>query len=298
MSVVFFSVISRKCPGLYCGRVNPGAECGACPRGYQPNENSLCIRCENKPTFYDWLYMGFMALLSLCLHWFYIDYKTRGKRSVLILHISALVESVVAGIVTLVLADPIGPLEIRSCPVNHLADWYTLLYNPSLNYTTTLHCSQEIVYPLYTLGMIYYAFSIALLLIIRPIVSCKLADGRGNKSIYAALYFLPILIAVNAVAAGLLYYAFPSIILIASVVTSAFHLSCMDDQSLIKNSLTNPRNIIIILGHWVLHAYGIISLTRLTQPVFHAPLIALVPFPAIFYILTVRFSDPDNLEKV
>ncbi|XP_050406859.1 JNK1/MAPK8-associated membrane protein [Patella vulgata] len=290
----------KRCPGLYCGYVGNG-ECGACPRGYQPNSLSECIECNSSPSFYDCLYLGFMALLSLALHWFFIDYKTRGKRSVVFLHVSALVESVLAALLTLILSDPIGPLTIRSCQANHLSDWYTLLYNPSPNYTTTLHCTQEIVYPLYTMVMVYYAFSLVFLMAIRPIVSYKLVDGRGTKSIYAALYFLPILIVVHAVFAGLLYYAFPFIVLVVSVITSAIHLSCMDEQnmkSLFINSFTNGRNATILVGHWILHAYGVISITRLEDPSFHATLIALVPFPAIFYILTVRFSNPDNLEKV
>uniref|UniRef100_A0A3Q2V9H0 Histone H2A n=1 Tax=Haplochromis burtoni TaxID=8153 RepID=A0A3Q2V9H0_HAPBU len=34
-----------------------------------------------------------------------------------------------------------------------------MLYNPSPDYVNTLHCTQEAVYPLYTIVLIYYAFS-------------------------------------------------------------------------------------------------------------------------------------------
>ncbi|KAK3588859.1 hypothetical protein CHS0354_025836 [Potamilus streckersoni] len=295
-----------KCPGLYCGRSYKGqgeyTDCGACLRGYQPNNESLCQKCDSEPAFYDWLYLGFMAMLSLILHWFFIDYTNNRKRSLVVLHISALVETGVAVLLTLLLSEPMGSLRVRSCPVTKLEDWYTMLYNPSPNYTTTLYCTQEIVYPLYTMVMIYYAFSLLMLMLMRPLISVKFVESRGTKSMYAALYFLPILIVLQAVFGGLLYYAFPYIVIVLSLITSAVKMVYSPDQrsfkSLIIDNLTNVRNLTVLAGHWLLHAYGIVSLTELSEPSFHGPLIALVPFPVIFYILTVRFTDPDNLDKV
>lgn len=51
----------------------------------------------------------------------------------------------------------------------------------------------------------------------------------------------------------------------------------------------------ILLGHWGLHAYGIIAITQLKEGVLHGSLCALVPLPALFYILTSRFTDPSNI---
>ena len=56
----------------------------------------------------------------------------------------------------------------------------------------------------YTIVMIYYAFSLVLMMLFRPFISYKFVDGRGNKSIYAALYFLPVLIITQAVFGGLI----------------------------------------------------------------------------------------------
>lgn len=42
----------------------------------------------------------------------------------------------------------------------------------------------------------------------------------------------------------------------------------------------------ISVGHWLLLAYGIVSLDQ------HLAFLAFVPFPAIFYIITVKFTDP------
>lgn len=293
-----------QCAGLYCGRheVEPGkySECDACPRGFRPGDNSLCTWCSSSPSFYDWLYLGFMALLSVALHFFFIDYTNTRKRSIVVLHLSALAESVIAAILTLLSADPKGSLEIRSCPVKRLEDWYSMLYNPSPNYTTTLHCTQEIVFPLYTIVMIYYAFSLLLLICIRPIVSIKFVECKGTKSIYAALYFLPLLIVTQAVFAGLIYYSFPYIIIISSLVTSAIHMASCRQQGfrdLIIDNVTNIRNLMILIGHWLLHCYGIISLTELQQPALHVPLIILVFTPVIFYLITSTFTDPDNLDR-
>lgn len=67
-----------KCPGKYCGQTDLGndtfSDCGACPRGFRVDENSsICKLCEDLPSTYDWLYLGFMAIMPLIMHWFFID---------------------------------------------------------------------------------------------------------------------------------------------------------------------------------------------------------------------------------
>lgn len=90
-------------------------------------------------------------------------------------------------------------------------------------------------------------------------------------------------------------YAFPYLIVILSVVSCAAHFSKKMDQSvssLIITTVVDPRNVIILVGHWLLHAYGIVAITQLTNPTMHALLILLVPLPALFYVLTSRFTEP------
>lgn len=65
-----------------------------------------------------------------------------------------------------------------------------------------------------------------------------------------------------------------------------------------KDIFLNGRNLTILVGHWFLHAFGIISLTQLTQLEIHLPILALVPFPTLFFILTIQFSHPSHLEDV
>lgn len=73
----------NKCPGLYCGRTlfenGTWSNCTACPRGYRVNEFSECNLCETNPSTYDWLYLGFMALLPLILNWFFIDISAKER---------------------------------------------------------------------------------------------------------------------------------------------------------------------------------------------------------------------------
>lgn len=50
-----------------------------------------------------------------------------------------------------------------------------------------------------------------------------------------------------------------------------------------------------MICHWIIHTYGIVSLTEFKNPVFHSILIGLVPIPTLFYILTSKFTDPNKL---
>lgn len=73
------------------------------------------------------------------------------------------------------------------------------------------------------------------------------------------------------------------------MISNAAHFSIKPDQSmvsLVKSSITELKNLVVIIGHWLLLAYGIVSLHQ------HLALLALVPFPAIFYILTVKCTGP------
>lgn len=60
----------------------------------------------------------------------------------------------------------------------------------------------------YTIVFIYYAFCLVLMMLLRPLLVKKIACGLGRsdrfKSIYAALYFFPILTVLQAVGGGLL----------------------------------------------------------------------------------------------
>lgn len=85
----------RTCPGLYCGRTElddgSWSDCGACPRGFRTNASSYCIQCIDEPTLYDGLYLGFMVLLPMVLHWSFIDMVAYGEWLVAIILLYVLI---------------------------------------------------------------------------------------------------------------------------------------------------------------------------------------------------------------
>uniref|UniRef100_A0A8C7GG06 Jnk1/mapk8 associated membrane protein n=2 Tax=Oncorhynchus TaxID=8016 RepID=A0A8C7GG06_ONCKI len=226
--------MSSTCPGHYCGKMlingSVDGECGVCPRGEKTNMQKICEKCTESPELYDWLYLGFMAMLPLVLHWFFIEWYSGKKR--------------------------------------------------------------------YTIVLIYYAFCLVFMMLLRPLLVKKIACGLGKsdrfKSIYAALYFFPILTVLQAVGGGLLYYAFPYIILVLSLVTLAVYMSASEIQSF-KNLAAKKKRLVVLFSHWLLHAYGIISISRLDKLEQDLPLLALVPGPALFYLLTARFTEPSRI---
>ncbi|XP_015252579.1 JNK1/MAPK8-associated membrane protein [Cyprinodon tularosa] len=295
--------MSSTCPGLYCGRIMVNdtvvGECGVCPRGERVNPQKVCEPCKESPELYDWLYLGFMAMLPLVLHWFFIEwYSGKKSSSALLQHVTALLECSVSAVVTLLLTEPMGKLSIRSCRVQMLSDWYTMLYNPSPDYVSTLHCTQEAVYPLYTIVLIYYAFCLVMMMLLRPLLVKKIACGLGKtdrfRSIYAALYFFPIVTVLQAVGGGLLYYAFPYIILVLSLVTLAVYMSASEIQSL-QSLISKKKRLVVLFSHWLLHGYGIISICLLDKLELSLPLLALVPGPTLFYIATAKFTEPSRI---
>ncbi|KAL6032394.1 hypothetical protein STEG23_028994 [Scotinomys teguina] len=296
------------CFGLYCGKTllfkNSSTEiygaCGACPRGQRTNEEKYCQPCTESPEFYDWLYLGFMAMLPLVSHWFYIerDSKKSYSRAVLFQQASALFECSMAAVVTLLVSDPPGTLSIHSCGVLTLSDWYTMLYNPSPDYITILHCTQEAVYPLYTIVLVYYAFCLVLMMLLRPFllkkIQCGLHTPNPFKSIYAALYFFPVLTVLQAVAGGLLYYAFPYIILVASLVNLAVYLVFAKIEN--YSDLIRKDRLLVLCSHWFLHGYGLIALSREEDKVEQdLSFLILVPIPILFYFFTNKFTKPSRI---
>ncbi|KAL7643683.1 UNVERIFIED_CONTAM: hypothetical protein RMT77_005666 [Armadillidium vulgare] len=289
-----------QCPGKYCGRTlmsnGSWSPCGACERGLRRNTTSACEICSDDPTFYDWFYLGFMVLLPLIYHLVCIDNSAKRRKftkEVIILYGIAFVEIVLAAIFSLLIFEPRGSLYIRSCHVRDLADWYPILHNPNPNYEGQLYCTQEAVYPLYSIIFVFYTLCLVIMLLVRSWLSSKLLPGRGKMSIYSAMYFFPVLILSHAVLGGLVYYSFPYIVIVSSIISNAAYFAYQLDQSmksLFMGTLKNGRSLVILFGHWFLHAYGIVAATEIQYPL----LLLLIPLPSLFYILTSKFSDPSH----
>ena len=140
---------------------------------------------------------------------------------------------------------------------------------------------------------IFHAMCGILMLVLRPFLSIKLLPQRGWNAIYAALYFLPASSLVHAILGGLIYASYQYIVLISSVISLAFHFAYQLDQkpkALLIGCFNEPRSFIILIGHWMLHAFGVLAITQLKVPVRDLSMLALVPVPAMFYIATSKFT--------
>nr|CAG4647318.1 EOG090X0BGA [Megafenestra aurita]SVE92591.1 EOG090X0BGA [Megafenestra aurita] len=301
-----------KCPGYYCGRhlIEYGNEtkwsaCGSCPRGSRVNSSWACTDCNNSPSIYDWMYLLFMVLLGLLTQWYSIDIiapSSHFSMKTFGMHLSALLETFLSATLTLLIHQPYGLLSLRSCAVEQLSDWYTVLHNPNPNYEEVLHCAQEAVYPLYSIVFVHYGLSVLMIFSIRPLVN-KMFQSKGHSAsrpIYAALYLFPILALIHGVMAGLIYYAFPSVIILLSLMSHAFHFASRTDQSwraLLYDTVSCVHNLVVVVGHWALHGFGLIALTLWLQPQQLAAILTLVPLPTVLYIALSRFTDPGKFHS-
>lgn len=192
--------------------------------------------------------------------------------------------------------------RIRSCRVIRISDFYPIFFNPR-----NLSCTQEAVYPLFSMVLMFYAFSLLNLLLLRPIVIAIAAttdkvnwkQSHAIKSIYLTLYLIPSLVLIHILLCGVIYYLYPYLTIIGSLISLAIHFACRLNQStraLFKDSIRQIRNLVIILGHWFLHSLGLIALTHFRSPLRDSLLLLCVPFPTLFYILTARFSDPQEIQ--
>lgn len=62
--------------------------------------------------------------------------------------LSAALESFLAFMFTMLIFKPYGSLKIYTCQKHFLFEWYPMFYNPVVNFTRTLKCSSELVYPM------------------------------------------------------------------------------------------------------------------------------------------------------
>ena len=51
---------------------------------------------------------------------------------------------------------------------------------------------------------VFYTICLIVMMMVRPALSWKLLPGKGKMAIYSAMYFLPALIVIHAVCAGLI----------------------------------------------------------------------------------------------
>ena len=84
-------------------------------------------------------------------------------------------------------SSPMGSFQLHACSVNRLSDWYTYFHNPNPNYEKTINCTQEAVYPLFTMVFMFYVLCGVIMLILRPLLTSKLLPRKGRSSIFAGM---------------------------------------------------------------------------------------------------------------
>lgn len=62
-----------------------------------------------------------------------------------------------------------------------------------------------------------------------------------------------------------------------------------------KDLLVRKKRLVVLFSHWLLHAYGIVSISKLDKLEQDLPLLALVPAPALFYLLTAKYTEPSRI---
>lgn len=286
-----------RCPGTYCGRTVVGnslqnlTDCGKCPRGYK-TDGRICQRCNSSLSLYDWLYLGFMVLLVPVVNCHFINYFESKRAIVGLLHLSSIAEGFVAVVAAILLMDPVGQFSLESCPVSSIQDWYTIFFNPKPNYVTIIRCTQEAVYPLYTISFIYHAGCLLLLFFLRQFILLFLKGVSGRKSTYATMYFLPIISVIHAIFSGLIYYSFPYLLLVASSIGTALYLAQTSDSW--RKTLKRVESIVILLTYCLGNAYGMVSITLLDNPIRDSIMLIMVVMPALFYFVTCKLTNPDR----
>lgn len=289
--------LNESCPGRYCGFTiveNITSLCSACPKGYRTSERKICEKCLENPDAYSWLFVGFMALLPVMLHWWQIlrNKDNCSGRVTFLLFFLSCTECILSGILTLLFIEPRGRFEVHSCRVRQLSDWYTMFFNPQIRYETTIHCTQEAVYPLSSMIFIYFGFTLLFMILFRPIILYNCFPKKQWKDpFYAAMYFYPILIVVHAITGGLLYYSFPYLAILVSLgsIVTYFAANHVFHWKLIFNSNRN-QHILAILWHLLVSSYGIIAIS-----VFEFYFLFLAPLPVLIFFITARLTDPVNI---
>ncbi|KRY71040.1 RNA-binding protein 25, partial [Trichinella pseudospiralis] len=312
------------CPGLYCGRqvIADGnyTECGANHIIEYIYWHAIGVLVQTKEAFVHHVMVIQMFMIGfIWVLWAFCHFcstaplsnlhqrkpgKAKDVRNVVLPQIAAaFVECIFPAILSLLIVEPKGSLNFYTCGVQKLQDWYPVFYNPVIDYTKTVHCTQEAVYPLYFLPFVYYLFSLLSLSIVHPIVICafKLKKEGASGAIYAALYFYPVLIILHSVLCGLIYYAFPYIILFAAICLNAMHLALYETQTpicILNDMWRKKQNLAVLCVLIYLYLYGILSISRFSSYWVYNVMFLFIPAPSIFYVLTVKFTHPHRLNMI
>ncbi|KAE9556744.1 hypothetical protein FO519_000150 [Halicephalobus sp. NKZ332] len=289
-------------------------ECLACPWGTRALDSSICKDCSQPVEGYDLAFLIFHALAPFLINCLFIKGSSVGSKRqrkfpriwIVLQFVSAALESSLALILTLLIYKPVGSLTVHTCQKHFLFEWYPMLYNPVINYTQTMKCSSEVVYPLYSLPFANLAFNLGALLVFRTtlyLVSCSKSPKKlPSEPYYAVLWTLPLMTIVHAIFSGVIYYSFPYILLFSSLTLNALHFAYEGRKNihqLIESMFKDPEHLLILIFHMALFGFSLYSLylsipsyLQLPRTKAYGLIGALLPLPSMFYILTVKLTIP------
>ncbi|PAA82138.1 hypothetical protein BOX15_Mlig002823g1, partial [Macrostomum lignano] len=300
------------CPGAYCARLNSSngwSSCGPCPAGHR-SDQGFCRPCDQPASAYMWLYLGFMALIPVLCNMIFLS-RSRGHKRLLLLAGLCALESVLAALASVLVFPPRGSPYLTVCGVNNLSDWYPVFFNPDQGAVTdrpafeAASCAHEVVYPLYSIVLTYYAFCVLFLLLMRP-VAYRLLGGSRRYVLYAPMFLYPLLALLHSISGGLLYFAFPYLLLLCTLLSHAVFLLCQIDPEqpaaqtsakwMLRNTLLKPLTVLLLLVHWLFLGVAVFSIVA-AKPADEASgarwVVAAVPLPYLLFVATLRFSHPD-----
>lgn len=162
-----------------------------------------------------------MIILFFVIQCFFIDRSIKSNKFNYLsfsLYLATICESIIAAVLSIFPFTSNWDFNLKTCGVKSLSDWYTLFFNPPTNENS--YCTQEAVYPLYSLVFIFYIISLCLVLsraiYFRLICFILYFITRSNyvkrnypkdnitKNTYYILYSIPTLLFCHAIFAGII----------------------------------------------------------------------------------------------
>lgn len=105
--------------------------------------------------------------------------------------------------------------------MERLADWYPALVNPNVH-GEVQHCANEVVFPLMTFPLLFLAYRAALVVVFRLPLWATLRQRTLVSDAQNALVLFPLAAILHVVGGGLLYYAYPYVVLISIAIQGIF----------------------------------------------------------------------------
>ncbi|KJE91459.1 hypothetical protein CAOG_02590 [Capsaspora owczarzaki ATCC 30864] len=271
-----YSTTYLPCPGAYCGRVlavvpangSVGAhvrlatgECGACPDGYR-SDGYVCLPCSEPIPAYAWMY-----LIGMALAYYYpatavvlVNWANVRVRQHLI---SATLETVLAILFAVLVNTPAWTLDLTGCAVSSVDDFYSMLHNPEIDFEYVLQCGQQAVYPLFSIVLEIFGFQFALLLLFRvPLVWLQPKSQFDRDVLLMSFFLLPLAALAFVLFCGPLYYAFPYLGIVFSLLSTTGALSGAFGQRSVVAARMQQVPLLKMIREIILLPHTLLLLTR------------------------------------